>query len=116
FLDFLELAQQHRTNALLFQIQRDAEHAVGKLEHLAGHRVLDTVDAGDAVPDGNDAANFGDIDVDGVAPDLLANNLGNLVSFDVHSQSSLTITFSDDSSRPELETQPRGSEPKTQNP
>ena len=84
FLDFLELAEQHGADAFLFEVQRDAEHAVRELEHLAGHRVLDAVHARDAVADRDDAADFGDVDVDGVAADLLADDLGNLFGFDVH--------------------------------
>ena len=84
FLDLLELAEEHRADALLFEVQRDAEHAVRELEHLAGHRVLDAVHARDAVADRDDAADFGDVDVDGVAADLLADDLGYLFGFDVH--------------------------------
>ena len=87
FLDLLELAEQHGADALLFEVQRDAEHAVRELEHLAGHRVLDAVHARDAVADRDDAADFGDVDVDREAADLLADDLGNLFSFDVHSYS-----------------------------
>ena len=84
FLDLRELAEQHRADAFFFEVQRDAEHAVRELEHLAGHRVLDAVHARDAVADRDDAADFGDVDVDGVAADLLADDLGDFFSFDVH--------------------------------
>ena len=84
FLDLLELAEQHRADAFLFEVQRDAEHAVRELEHLAGHGVVDAVHARDAVADRDDAADFGDVDVDRVAPDLLADDLGYFVGFDVH--------------------------------
>ena len=67
FLDFLELAEQHGADALLFEVQRDAEHAVRELEHLAGHGVFDAVDARDAVANRNDAADFGHVHVDGVS-------------------------------------------------
>src|SRR5262245_9829685 len=40
--------------------------------------------ARDAVADRDDAADFGDVDVDRVAADLLADDLGNLFAFDVH--------------------------------
>src|SRR5262249_22223716 len=49
FLDFLELAQQHGADALLFEVERDAEHAMRELEHLTRHGVLDAVHARDAV-------------------------------------------------------------------
>ena len=74
FLDFLELAQQHRTDALFLEVQRDPEHAVRKRQHLAGHGVLHTVHPRDAVANRDDAAHFRDVDVDGVAPDLFAND------------------------------------------
>ena len=51
FLDLLELAQEHRADAFFLEVQRDAEHAVRKLEHLAGHRILHTVHPRDAVAD-----------------------------------------------------------------
>src|SRR5204862_2649658 len=46
FFDFLELAEEHRAHAVLLEVQGDAEHAVRKLEHLAGHGVLDPVYSG----------------------------------------------------------------------
>ena len=84
FLDFLELAEEHRADALLLEVQRDAEHAVRELEHLARHRLLDAVHAGDAVAERNDGADFGDVHIDRVAADLLADDLGYFFSFDVH--------------------------------
>ncbi len=87
FLDLRELAEQHGADALLFEIQRDAEDAARELEHLAGHGVLHAVHARDAVANRDDAADFGDIDVDREASDLLANDLGDLVSLYVHANS-----------------------------
>ena len=84
FLDLLEVAEQHGADAVLFEVQRDAEHAVRELEHLAGHRALDAVHARDAVADRDDAADFGDVDLDGVAADLVANDLGDFFRSDVH--------------------------------
>ena len=84
FLDLLEVAEQHGADAVLFEVQRDAEHAVRELEHLAGHGALDAVHARDAVADRDDAADFGHVDVDGVAADLVANDLGDFVRSDVH--------------------------------
>ena len=84
FLDFLVVAEEHRADAFLFEVQRDAEDAVRELEHLAGHRLLDAVHAGDAVADRDDRADFGDVDVDGIAANLVADDSGNLFGFDVH--------------------------------
>ena len=87
FLDFRVLAEEHGTDAVFFEVQRDAEDAVRKLEHLAGHGALDAVDARDAVAERDDAADFGDVHLDGVAADLLADDLGNFFSFDIHNSS-----------------------------
>ena len=80
----LEVAEQHGADAVFFEVQRDAEDAVRELEHLAGHRPLDAVHARDAVADRDDGADFGDVDLDGVAADLVANDLGDFFRSDVH--------------------------------
>jgi hypothetical protein len=49
FLDFEVIAQQHGADAVLFEVQRDAEHAVRELEHLARHGALATVHDRDTV-------------------------------------------------------------------
>src|SRR5204863_6273803 len=85
--DLVELAQQHGADAILFQVQGDAEHAVRELEHLARHRVVDAMDTRDAIADRDDAADLGDVDVDSIAADLLADDLGDFFGFDVHHRS-----------------------------
>ena len=84
FLDLPVVAEQHGADAVFFEVQRDAEHAVRELEHLAGHGALDAVYARDAVAERHDGADFGDVDIDGVAADLVADDLGDLFGFDVH--------------------------------
>ena len=84
FLDFLVVAEQHCADAVFFEVQRDAEDALGELQHLAGHGPLDAVHARDAVTDGNDGADFGDVHFNGVAADAVADDLGDFVGSDVH--------------------------------
>ena len=84
FLDLLVFAEQHGADAFLFEVERDAEHAVRELEHLAGHGVVHAVHARDAVADRDDAADLRHVHVDGVAPDLLADDLGYFFGFYVH--------------------------------
>ena len=55
-----------------------------ELEHLAGHRALDAVHARDAVAERDHAADFGDVDLHGVAADLVANDLGDFFRSDIH--------------------------------
>ena len=81
FLDLAVLAEEHAADAVFFEVERDAEDAVRELEHLAGHRALAAVQPRDAVAERRHRAHFGDVDVDGEAADLLANDLGNLVCF-----------------------------------
>ena len=84
FLDLGVLAEEHRADALFFQVQGDAEDTVGKLEHLAGHRLFDAVDARDAVADRHDRPDFGDVHINREAAYLVADDLGNFFCFDVH--------------------------------
>ena len=56
----------------------------GKLEHLPSHGLLDAVHAGDTVADRDDGAHFGNVDVDGIAANLVADDSGNLFGFDIH--------------------------------
>src|SRR5205823_2938580 len=79
-----EVAEQHRTDAFFFQVERNAKDAVRELEHLAGHRVFDAVDTGDAVADRHDGPDFGDVDVHGIAADLVADDFRDFFGFDVH--------------------------------
>ena len=84
FLDLPVVAEQHGADAVLFEVQRNAEDAVRELEHLAGHRALDAVHARDTVTERDHAADFGDVDLDRVAADLVANDLGDFFCSDIH--------------------------------
>ena len=60
--DVLVVAQDHRADRVALEVEREAEGVVRELEHLALHRVLQPVDAADAVGhrhDGPDAARLG---------------------------------------------------------
>ena len=84
FLDLAEFAEEHAADAVFFEVQRDAEDAVRELEHLASHGALAAMQPRDAVAERGHRADFGDVDVDGEAANLLANDLGNLVCFQIH--------------------------------
>src|SRR3989475_652841 len=60
-LDMLVGAQDHRTDVVLFQVERDPLEAAGELQQLAGHRPVQSVDLGDAVPDLEHGADFGHV-------------------------------------------------------
>ncbi len=49
FADVRVIAQQHRAHLILFQVHGDARNVVRKLDQLARHHFLETVDAGNAI-------------------------------------------------------------------
>ena len=55
------LAQQHGAHLVFFQVQGDARHAVRELDQLAGHDLLQAVDAGDAVAHRDHRAGLGHV-------------------------------------------------------
>ena len=61
FDDLLPLAEQHRADVVGFEVQGQAGHVVGELEHLEGHAVLQAVHAADAVGYGQDRADLGQL-------------------------------------------------------
>src|SRR2546427_626130 len=60
-LDMLVGAQDHRTDVVLFQVERDPLEAAGELQQLPGHRPVQPVDLGDAVPHLEHGADFGHV-------------------------------------------------------
>src|SRR5690606_11355806 len=62
FLDLAVGAANHDTDIVGFEVQRHAARAVFELDHLAGLDVVEAIDAGDTVADGqhlSDFRNFG---------------------------------------------------------
>ncbi len=55
-----------------------------ELDQFAGHAALDAVQARHAVADRDDGADFGDVHVDRVSADLLAEDAGDVFGSDVH--------------------------------
>ena len=59
--DLLPLAEQHGADVVGLEVQRQPGHAVGQLEHLERHAVLQAVQACDAVSDGQHGADLGQL-------------------------------------------------------
>ena len=78
-LDLLPLAEQHRGDVVLLEVQRQPGHAVGQLQLLQGDAAHQPVDAGDAVADLDDGADLFDVDVDLIALDLRLEDRGDLI-------------------------------------
>src|SRR6185369_13105211 len=61
FLDASELAQQHRADLIFFQVERDTGNAALEFDQLAGHDVLQAVNAGDTIAHRDHRAGFRDV-------------------------------------------------------
>ena len=85
FLELEVIAEKHDADVVLFEIQRQPGDVVRELNELAGHDPIETVDAGDAVADGSDGADFRHVHAAADAAQLLANNLCDFFCFQIDS-------------------------------
>ena len=92
FVDLRVLAQQHHAHLVFFQVHGDAGDVVRKREQLAGHDFVEAVNAGDAVAQGDDRADFVHGDLGFVVLDLLPDQLRDLVCFDLCHKSALVAS------------------------
>ena len=77
-------AEDDDADRVLFEVQREAERPVLEFDHLARHRVPQTVGAGDAVADLEHGADLVDAEVDVEGLDLLPDDRADLVGPDLH--------------------------------
>src|SRR5581483_7263070 len=76
--------EERGADVVLLEVEREADHAVIELEHLHRDRVLEPVNAGDAVADLEDRADFGEIGLDVVLLDPLAQDRSDLFRTKLH--------------------------------
>ena len=88
FLDLAVVAENHDADVVAFEVERHAARAVLELDHLAGLDLVEAVDAGDAVADGQHLADFGDFRLGAEIGDLALENGGNFSGADVHQPTS----------------------------
>ncbi len=94
FLDGLVLTEDHATDVVALQVQGHALHAgFRKLDHFAGLDVVQTVDTGDAVTDGQHLADVGHGGVFAEIGDLRLEDGRNLGGADVHGCLGLSAIF-----------------------
>ena len=68
--DVLPLAEQHRADVVGLEVQREAGDAVGQLEHLERHAVLQAVQARDAVGHRQHGAHLGQLGRSASSPSM----------------------------------------------
>ena len=84
FLDHLRFAEQHDADLVLLEVQGEAEDVVAEVHELAGHDLVEAVDARDAVADREHRADLGDVDRLFVVDQLLLQDGRDFVRFDLH--------------------------------
>ena len=83
FLDLGVVAQQHRADLVLVQVHRQTGHAVRELDQLAGHHLVQAMNARDAVAQRDDRADLVHLDPLLVVLNLLAKQLCYLIRPDL---------------------------------
>src|SRR5258708_760857 len=88
FHDLAVGAEDHDADVVGLEVERHAAGAVLELDHLAGLDVVEAVDAGDAVADGQHLSDFGNFSLLAEILDLVLENRGNFRGADVHQPAS----------------------------
>src|SRR5690606_14356531 len=95
FLDVAVGAEDDDADIVGLEVQRHAADAARELDHLAGLDVVEAVDAGDAVTDGQDLPDLGDLGLLAEILDLIFQNCGNFRSADIHQPTSFSASLSE---------------------
>ena len=83
--DLLPRAEEHGADVVGFEVEREARHVVGQLEHLHRHAVVEAVDARDPVPDREHRADLREVRPALVQPlDAALEDARDLVGLDLH--------------------------------
>ena len=77
-------AEDHDADIVDLEVQRHAADPAGEFDHLARLDVVEAMDAGDPVADGQHAADFGHFGVLAEVLDLLLEDRRNLSCLDTH--------------------------------
>ena len=77
------VAQKHAADLILFEVHGQAVHAVGKLQHLARHHLVQAVETGNAVAERDDCAYFVDLNRRAVILNLLFQDLRDFFCLDL---------------------------------
>src|SRR4029077_15967837 len=84
FLDVAVGAEDHDADVVRLEVQRHALHGARKLDQLAGLDVVESVDAGDAVADGKNLADFADFSLGAEILNLALQDGGDFRGLDIH--------------------------------
>jgi len=76
--------EDHDAHVIGFEVQGHALRTIAELDHLAGLYIVEAVDAGDSVTDGEDGPDFGDLRFGVETRDLVADDAGDFSGADIH--------------------------------
>ena len=83
FLDLGVVAEEHGADLIFVEVHGETGNAVGELDELACHDLVEAVDAGDAVTERDHGTDFVDLDLLLVVFNLLAKQLCYLICVDL---------------------------------
>ena len=93
FLDLAVGAEDHDADIVGLEVQRHAANAARELDHFARLDVVETVDAGNSVTDGQHLADFGNLGFLAEILDLIFENCGNFRGADIHQPTSFSASL-----------------------
>src|SRR6185295_6158976 len=90
FFYLVIIAEQHRSDFVLFQIKRNARNLVRQIEQFARHHSFEPIYLGDSVAGLHNGSDLGHLDLGVITFDLLAYDLAYFIcSYRIHSWSPL---------------------------
>src|SRR5947209_12382790 len=88
FLDVAVGAENDDADIVALEVERHAAHARLELDHLACLHIVEPIDTGNAVTDGENLADFRDFGLIAEVGDLVLEDRGNLCRADIHQPTS----------------------------
>ena len=101
FANAVAVAHDGDTDVVLLEVQHHSVDTAGEFDELAGQRLLEAVDACDAVTGRQHGARLRDVDLAIVVADLSLQDVGDLARLDVHVQASCGVGSALDAQRRE---------------
>ena len=93
FLDVFRVAEDRRTDVVFLEVKDHAHGVAGKLQQLAGHRLVQAMDTGNTVTDGDNGTGFTDLDITAEAFDLLLDYRADFFCSDLHCDDLITLSL-----------------------
>ena len=85
FFNVTVRTEDNDTDVVGFEVQRHAPDATGEFDHFTGLHVVEAIDTGDTVTDGEHVTDFGHLGLLAKVLDLVLEDRRNLGSLDTHS-------------------------------